>query len=97
METFSYLKLHGSTNWYYSGRDDFYGETIFYSYALPWEASNSLNDKAVPRQARDKECLIIPPVTDKLTYFNNETIRRLWQEASEALWSATRVFIIGSN
>ena len=95
METFSYLKLHGSTNWYYSGRDDFYGETIFYSYALPWEASNSLNDKAVPRQARDKECLIIPPVTDKLTYFNNETIRRLWQEASEALWSATRVFIIG--
>ena len=25
LETFSYLKLHGSTNWYYSGRDSFYG------------------------------------------------------------------------
>ena len=28
-DTFLYLKLHGSVNWYYSGRDDFYGETIF--------------------------------------------------------------------
>ena len=29
LETFTYLKLHGSTNWYYSGTDSFYGETIF--------------------------------------------------------------------
>ena len=38
----------------------------------------------------DKEVLIIPPVTDKLTYFNNETVRRLWREASEALYAASR-------
>ena len=43
----------------------------------------------------DKTPLIIPPVTDKLTYFNNETVRRLWQEASNALLVATRVFVIG--
>ena len=43
----------------------------------------------------DKEVLIIPPVTDKLTYFNNETVRRLWREASEALYAAHRVFVIG--
>ena len=34
-------------------------------------------------------------MTDKLTYFNNESIRHLWREAGRALWSATRVFIIG--
>ena len=45
--------------------------------------------------ARDKKTLIIPPVAEKTTYFNNETVRRLWQEASNALESATRVFVIG--
>ena len=45
--------------------------------------------------ARDKQSLIIPPVTEKTTYFNNETVRRLWYEASDALESATRVFVIG--
>ena len=43
----------------------------------------------------DKEVLIIPPVTDKLTYFNNETVRRLWQEASDAVQAASRMFVIG--
>ena len=35
LNTFSYFKLHGSMNWYYSGRDDFYGETIFYADVPP--------------------------------------------------------------
>ena len=35
-DTFSYFKLHGSTNLYYSGRHSFYGETIFLSKAPPW-------------------------------------------------------------
>ena len=95
LETFNYFKLHGSANWYYSGRDDFYGETIFCSVVPPWEAGSSQEEIFPPPAARDKEYLIIPPVTDKLTYFNNETVRRLWQEAQNALWSADRIFIIG--
>ena len=95
LRTFSYLKLHGSTNWYYSGRDDFYGETIFYSDVPPWNTHYYASEEYPHPLAEDKEFLIIPPVTDKLTYFNNETIRRLWQKASIDLWSATRVFIIG--
>ena len=95
LETFSYYKLHGSTNWYYSGRDNFYGETIFYSDIPPWETKHSRAELGPHPLAADKEWLIIPPVTDKLTYFNNETIRHLWQKASNDLWSATRVFVIG--
>ena len=31
LRTFRLLKLHGSVNWHYSGREDFHGETIFFS------------------------------------------------------------------
>ena len=95
LDTFTYYKLHGSTNWYYSGRDVFYGETIFYSDVPPWEPQFSRGELRSHPQAEDKDWLIIPPVTDKLTYFNNETVRHLWQKASNDLWSATRVFVIG--
>lgn len=30
LETFKLFKLHGSTNWFYSGRSDFFGEPLFY-------------------------------------------------------------------
>ena len=93
--TFSYYNLHGSTNLYYSGRDSFYGETIFRSKAAPWGTEYVGYESYSQGMAGDKEVLIIPPVTDKLTYFNNETVRRMWQEASLALQAATRVFIIG--
>ena len=95
LDTFTYFKLHGSVNWHYSGREDFYGETIFYSDVSPWGTKICNKEIDSSSYARDKEALIIPPVAEKTTYFNNETVRRLWQEASEALESATRVFVIG--
>ena len=93
--TFSYLKLHGSTNWYYSGRDDFYGETIFYSDVPALGSDLLAEEKALSALSRDKEALIIPPVTEKTTYFNNETVKGLWHDARDALSKATRVFVIG--
>ena len=100
IETFSYLKLHGSTNWYYSGRDNFYGETIFFADVPALGSNDSAQEaelKVADLQAlsRDKETLIIPPVTEKTTYFNSETIRGLWHKAGLALSNATRVFVIG--
>ena len=86
INTFSYLKLHGSLNWYYSGRTDFYGETIFYSRVLP---------RPLPELHHDKEMLIIPPVYEKTGYFNNESVRRLWWDAGAALAKAERIFVIG--
>ena len=95
LETFTYFKLHGSVNWHYSGRDEFYGETISYSDVSPWGTITQGHERASAVSAKDKEVLIIPPVMEKTTYFNNETVRRLWWEASQALGSATRVFVIG--
>ena len=45
--------------------------------------------------SKDKETLIIPPVNEKTTYFNNETVKRLWKDASFAFVNATQVFVIG--
>lgn len=95
VDTFLYLKLHGSINWYYSGRDDFYGETIFYADVPPLGSDYSNQEKALSTLSRDKETLIIPPVNEKTTYFNNETVKGLWHYASVALSNATRVFVIG--
>ena len=95
LDTFTYFKLHGSVNWHYSGREDFYGETIFYSDVSPWGSTQSAFEKDSRLSSEDKATLIIPPVAEKTTFFNNETIRRLWQKASEELEGATRVFVIG--
>ncbi len=98
--TFRLLKLHGSVNWYYSGREDFHGETIFYSdvpefgperdEAARYSISQRLRDKAA-----DKVTLLIPPVAEKTTYFNNETVRGLWKDAAAALRNAAALYIIG--
>ena len=93
--TFSFFKLHGSINWHYSGREDFFGEPIYYSDISPWGPRRSEIESEAILSSRDKEPLIIPPVMEKGTYFNNESIRRLWREASMALEGATRVFVIG--
>ena len=95
LDTFTYIKLHGSVNWYYSGREDFYGETIFYSDVSPWGLKLQDFEGKARLLAGDKETLIIPPVAEKTTFFNNETVRRLWQEASDHLGGAARVFVIG--
>ena len=95
IKTFSYLKLHGSINWYYSGRDNFYGETIFYADIPSLGSDYSNQEEALSALSKDKETLIIPPVNEKSVYFSNETVKELWHEASVALSKATRVFVIG--
>ena len=94
--TFKLLKLHGSTNWYYSGQSDYFGESIMYARTAPLVAEGvpviREQDLAV---VADKGALVIPPVTEKTTYFKNETIGRVWWEAAQALRAAARVFVIG--
>ena len=45
--------------------------------------------------AADKETLLIPPVAEKTTYFNNETVRVLWRDAAVALRGAAAHYVIG--
>ena len=98
--TFRLLKLHGSVNWHYSGREDFHGETIFFSDVPEFgpagdEAARDATSRRLRNMAADKETLLIPPVAEKTTYFNNETVRALWKDAAAALQDATALYIIG--
>ena len=95
LETFTLLKLHGSMNWFYSGRPEFYGETILYEDVPPLGSDFQDAEERRREQTRDKDTLIIPPVTEKTTYFQNETVSRLWHEAAEGLKRAHRIFVIG--
>ena len=95
IDTFSYFKLHGSLNWYYSGRDNFYGEPIFFSDVPPLGSDFSEEENKLRSKSKDKEILLIPPVYEKTTFFNNESVRSLWREAGLAIAKATRVFVIG--
>jgi len=94
IDTFKYYKLHGSVNWHYSGREIFYGETIYYSDVSRWGILGE-DEQESRLYTMDKETLLIPPVTEKTTFFNNETVRQLWQQSSSVLGSARRVFVIG--
>ncbi|MYJ78639.1 MAG: hypothetical protein F4047_10960 [Caldilineaceae bacterium SB0670_bin_27] len=98
--SFRLLKLHGSVNWHYSGREDFHGETIFFSDVPEFGPPDDVaaRDAATRRlrdMAADKETLLIPPVAEKTTYFNNETVRALWKDAANALQHAAECYIIG--
>ena len=100
LQTFRLLKLHGSVNWHYSGREDFHGETIFISDVPEFgppadEAARDATTARLSDLAADKETLLIPPVAEKTTYFNNETVRALWKDAAAALQDATAFYIVG--
>ena len=98
--TFRLLKLHGSVNWHYSGRENFHGETIFFSDVPEFgpvrdETARHAASQRLLDMAADKETLLIPPVAEKTIYFNNETVRGLWKDAAAALQNATALYIIG--
>jgi len=99
-QTFRLLKLHGSVNWHYSGREVFHGETIFFSDVSEFgpatdEAARAATTERLRHMAADKETLLIPPVAEKTTYFNNETIRALWKDAAAALHDAAALYVVG--
>ena len=87
-------------NWHYSGRENFHGETIFFSDVPEFgpahdEAARHTASQRLRDTAADKETLLIPPVAEKSTYFNNETVRGLWKDAAAALQHAAALYIIG--
>jgi hypothetical protein len=89
------FKLHGSINWYYSGREDFYGETIYFQdYQINLE-SLSADEEKVRKLKAGKEVLIIPPVADKGFYYKNEIFRAMWTGAFYELYDCSRIYCIG--
>lgn len=96
--TYRLLKLHGSTNWYYSGRALARGEPIYFVPPPPYPRSKSARRSSHVRRLNavaDKYPFLVPPIYDKSSLFTHETIRALWFEAGEALARARRVVCMG--
>jgi hypothetical protein len=91
--TFQLLKLHGSRTWLYSGRESFYGETIYDATNFQTWGSEDVHER--PWLLADKVPLVVPPTSGKTGFFNNETVRLQWRLAYEALQEADRIFIVG--
>ena len=88
-DTFTLYKLHGSTTWYKaqseSTFDPIYGLTL-------QDLADPINRKFVG----DKRRFIVPPVYDKSSLLNHESIRSLWLQANQiALRTADNLYVIG--
>ncbi len=92
VRTAEVLKLHGSLNWFYSGRASYHGELIHEVGYGGWTFTEKefAGDGVFGRVP-----LIVPPVTDKGSYFEHEGVRFLWNLASQRLREAKRIFAIG--
>jgi hypothetical protein len=93
-DSFRLFKLHGSVNWYYSGAPSFHGEVLYYGSISPWGEVSEWENQSIS-EASDKVPLIVPPTSEKTTYFQHETLRQIWLKASASLSAATHVYCIG--
>ena len=88
-DTFTLYKLHGSTSWYKSASE----ATFDPIYGL------SHDEHGNPRYQKfiaDKRRFIVPPVYDKSSLLNHESIRSLWWQArNRALQQADNLYVIG--
>lgn len=89
-DTFSLLKLHGSTSWAYSGAASYFGEAI-YDLGVRAQWTPERPKGMYP----DKVPLIIPPTSGKSAFFNNEFVRQQWRLAYNALLGANAVYAVG--
>ena len=92
-------KLHGSTNWRYSGSDNYAGETLYQIPVMGWSTSTHAHGSMTRAHRYDavagKAPLIIPPVMNKSPRFQHEAVTELWNHAHHSLRTAKRVFAIG--
>jgi hypothetical protein len=102
LDTFKLFKLHGSVNWFYSGRSNFFGENLYYVPCIGGadEVFNAFfydqdAEKAHWTCLGDKVALIIPPTLDKSVFFEHETLQSLWFQAGEAIKRAERIICMG--
>ena len=95
----SVYKLHGSVNWYYSGSDNYAGETLYQIPVMGWTTANHVHGSSTRghghESAAGKASLIIPPVMNKSPRFQHEAVTETWNRAQSSLSRATRVFAIG--
>lgn len=88
-ETFTLYKLHGSINWYKSGIETNSDQIYTLTPGQMGEPDNQ-------RFVGDKRRFIVPPVYDKSSLLNHESVRNLWWQAkTKALAQADVLYVIG--
>ena len=95
----SLYKLHGSVNWYYSGSDNYAGETLYQIPVMGWTTATHVHGsltRAHDYQAvAGKAPLIIPPLMNKSPMFQHEAVTELWNRAQHSLRDVSRIFAVG--
>ena len=88
-DTLTLYKLHGSTTWFKSTSEI----NVDPIYGLSHEQfDNPRHQKFIA----DKRRFIVPPVYDKSSLLNHESIRNLWWQArNNALRQADNLYVIG--
>ena len=87
--TFTLYKLHGSTTWYASSSETTFDPIYGLSHL-------EVDDPRYRKFVGDKRRFIVPPVYDKSSLLNHESIRNLWWQANaRGLSPADRVFVVG--
>ena len=88
-DTFTLYKLHGSTTWYKAQSESTFD--LIYGLTLH-DLADPMNQKFVG----DKRRFIVPPVYDKSSLLNHESMRSLWLQANQiALRTAASIYVIG--
>lgn len=94
-ETFLLLKLHGSTNWFYSGRAPAFGEPIYFVNPRDPAAKDDPAYRRRMRAVADKYPFLVPPIYDQSSLLTHETIRAHWLQAGQLLRQARRLVCMG--
>ena len=92
--SFTLFKLHGSVNWYYSGASAYTGEALYYSAIRGWGTALDSESES-EHHVNDKVPLIVPPTTEKSGFFQHESLRHMWAQASQAVGLSNRLFVVG--
>ena len=89
-ETFILYKMHGSTTWFRSAANEVLADPI---YGFTHE---EFGDTSNRKFIADKRRFIVPPVYDKSSLLNHESIRSLWRQAKDnALQESDNLYVIG--
>lgn len=89
-------KLHGSINWYCSGAQSFFGESIYDVGIRPdWDSSPTDKFQTKAHLVLDKVPLIVPPSSSKNDFFSNEAVRGNWRVARRWLEERRELTVIG--
>lgn len=88
-DTFTLYKLHGSISWYKSAPET-------NTDAIFGMSHTRFGEQRYQKYISDKRRFIVPPVYDKSSLLNHESIRNLWWQAKKyALEPAVHVYVIG--